>query len=67
MAGFLQQLGVKTATETANNPINLAKAGMILLAVFVFILIGVITFIVVWNNYQKKRYNEILFMIDKIP
>jgi uncharacterized protein YpmS len=57
MAGILQQLGVKASTN-ATAPINWGKAGIILLAVFVFIIIGVVTFMLIWNNYQKKRYNK---------
>jgi len=55
--GILQQLGVKASTE-ATNPINWAKTGTILISVFIFVIVGVVTFMIIWNNYQKKRYNK---------
>lgn len=58
MAGFLQTLGVKATNTATSTPIDWTKAGIIIGAVFLFILIGTVTFMVVWNNYQKKRYNK---------
>jgi hypothetical protein len=55
--GILQQLGVK-ATNEAVNPINWGKAGLILISIFIFILVGVVVFMVIWNKSQKKKYDK---------
>jgi large-conductance mechanosensitive channel len=56
--GILQTLGVKATNTATSTPIDWTKAGIIIGAVFLFILVGTIVFMVVWNNYQKKRYNK---------
>lgn len=56
--GFLQQLGVKVGETAQTTPINAGKVGLILACVLVFVIIGIITFVVIWDNYQKKRYNK---------
>lgn len=56
--GILQTLGVKATDTATSTPIDWTKAGIIIGAVFLFVLIGIVTFLVIWNNYQKKRYIE---------
>jgi hypothetical protein len=45
------------------NPVNWGNIGLILLIVVVFIIAGVVTFVVVYNKFQKKQYiHRILFV-----
>lgn len=58
MGGFLEQLGVKGLETAQKTPLDINKVILILACVLIFVVVAVITFIVVWNKGQAKKYNK---------
>lgn len=58
--GLFGNLGVNVPSI---NPINWGKTGLILLGLIMFVVVGIITFFIIYNKLQKKKYiHKILFI-----
>lgn len=59
MAGVLENVGVNLPKI---NSINWGNAGLIILGIIIFLVVGVVTFFIVMNKTNKKKYvHKILF------
>ena len=61
--GIFGDLGVNTPNI---NPVNWGKTSLILLGVLIFIIVGIITFFVIYRNLEKKKYIHKITFVKEV-